>query len=77
MNLFIGLTQNLLQRLSLRRKEAISNPDFSLKCVSPGLFSGLMTAHWCQLNVKPLSSKELKFLANNQSHLEMTKHWKN
>ncbi|MBD2202382.1 hypothetical protein H6G33_36120 [Calothrix sp. FACHB-1219] len=33
--------------------------------------------HWCQLNVKLAYRKELKFLANSQSHLKMTKYPQN
>ncbi|WP_445630108.1 hypothetical protein [Nostoc sp. DSM 114167] len=27
-------------------------------------------SHWCQLNVKPMSCKELQFLAHSKSHLK-------
>ncbi len=36
-------------------------------------YSSWLTAHTCQLNVKAMSRKELKFLANSESHLKMTK----
>jgi hypothetical protein len=44
------LRQNLLQILSLRRKEAISNPDVWLKCVSPK--RRIFNFHWISIDLR-------------------------
>jgi hypothetical protein len=38
---------------------------------------GKAKADWCQLNLKSLFPKELKFLTNRESCLLMAKHWEN
>ncbi len=40
----------------------LENQEFSTRV-------GTQHVHWCQLNVKPMSCKELKSLANSESHL--------